>query len=202
VAAKAVEYLANKVKMSTQMKANGEKIKRFEDQYNIADAKYKNAETLMLKTRQPKENAKEEYKLAKEKYENDTKNTLPANADAKLQSARSDNRREYIKTRKLFIKAWEDYNTAINARNSAFKRLLVTQNRLKDMISNINSQNDENDKTADASRQAVINELPNYKVPTPYIKQAKPAPAPVLKPAPASVVPAPAPAPAPQHQHQ
>jgi len=183
VADKAVEYLANKVKMSTQMKSNGEKMQRFEDQYNIADAKYKDAESLMVKTKEPKENAREEYKVAKEKYEDDTKNPLPANADAKMQSARNDNRRDYIKTRKRFIKAWEVYNTAITARNATFKRRLVTQNRLKDMISNINSQKDESDKTADKARQTVINMLSAYKVPTPYVKQTKP----VQPPAPAPV---------------
>ena len=175
---KAVKYLANKVKLSSQMQANSDKLQQFEDQYNIADAKYKNAETLMAKTKQAKENARDAYKIAKEKYDKDKKDkgagTLPPTADSKAQqSAQKDNRTEFIKTRKLFTKEWEVYNTAIKARNAAFARLLVTKNRMNDVASKINSEKSEHDGKADAARQEVIATLDKYKVPTPFVKQTK-----------------------------
>ena len=175
VADNAVKYLANKVKLSYQMQANGDKLQQFKDRYTIADAKYKEADSLMVQAKETKEKAQVAYTAAKRKYDTD-KNAgdLPANADAKAQSARDANKTEFKKTKKVFVKEWEVYNTAISTRNAAFKRFIVTQNRLKDMVSKINSQKAENDTTADAARQSVIAALPNYKVPTPFVKQTTP----------------------------
>lgn len=150
VADKAVKYLANKVKLSAQMQANGDKLQQFKDQYNIADAKYKDANSLMLKAEKAMKSAEASH---------------PANQnDVKLQGDSSPNQ--------ATMKEIKVYKTAEQANNAAQNRLLNTQNRLNDMISKINSQNDENDRTADVERQAVINVLPDYKVPTPYVKQS------------------------------
>ena len=162
VADKAVKYLAKKVKLSSQMQANGDKLQQFKDQYNIADAKYKDANSLMLKAEKA--------------------------MDSSAKASQNESTQKQATTKEVKV-----YNTAKQANDAAHKRLLVTQNRLNDMISKIKSQNAENDRTADGERQAVINVLPAYKVPTPYVKQSAPAASAPSAPAPPSVKP-PAPA--------
>ena len=143
VADKALGYLANKVKLSSQMQSNGDKLQHLEDQYNIADAKYKDANALMVKAKKAMDRAQASHPTAEQ-------NEPP--------------------TQKQATKEEKVYNTAKQDHDAAYKRFLNTQNRMNEMASKINSQNAGNDSTVDASRrQEVINELLKYKVPAPAV---------------------------------
>jgi hypothetical protein len=143
VADNALAYLANKVKLSSQMQANGDKLQHLEDQYNIADAKYKDAETLMMKAKKAMDRAQASHPTAEQ-------NEPPTQKQATKEEE------------KVYITAKQDCD-------AAYKRFLNTQNRMNEMASKINSQNAGNDSTDDESRQEVINELLNYKVPAPAV---------------------------------
>ena len=143
VADNALAYLANKVKLSSQMQANGDKLQHLEDQYNIADAKYKDANALMVKAKKAMDRAQASHPTAEQNEPT---------------------------TQKQATKEEKVYNTAKQDRDAAYKRFLNTQNRMNEMASKINSQNAGNDSTADdESRQEVIKDLLNYKVPAPAV---------------------------------